>query len=275
MNWDGHVHTPYCPHGSEDAIEAYIEKAIQSGIKTLSFTEHAPLPERFIDPSPQSDSAMAFTDLEDYLLSMRHFKYHYQDQIDIRIGLEVDYIEGFEMEIETFLEEYGPELDDSILSVHFLKHKDTYHCLDYSSSMFRMIVEEYGSLPAVYADYWRTLEKSIEANLGFYKPTRIGHPTLVTKFQKKFPIDFSIAPAVERICERMQQHNLAFDLNTSGLRKKHCGIMYPDEQLLPIFAKYEIPFVAGSDAHIADDIAYEFNTVKKLEKKYGLIQHRK
>ena len=26
---DGHIHTPYCPHGTDDSFEEYVQQAIQ------------------------------------------------------------------------------------------------------------------------------------------------------------------------------------------------------------------------------------------------------
>ncbi|MGL4819677.1 MAG: histidinol-phosphatase HisJ [Bacilli bacterium] len=274
MNWDGHVHTPFCPHGSTDPLEDYIERAIARGIKTLSFTEHAPLPESFTDPTPEENSAMAFTDLEDYLYTLRQLKYHYAPNIDIRIGLEVDYIEGYEREIEFFLDQYGPELDDALLSVHFLKKDKQYFCLDYSSSVYKDMIDTFGGLEPLYDAYFRTLLKSVNSQLGFYKPTRIGHLTLVTKFQKKFAPDFSWETKLEPVLKAMHRNNYAWDWNTSGLRKKHCGLMYPDASLLPLFSKYRLPYVLGSDAHTADDIGSEFLTAHALASKHGLKQLR-
>ena len=63
---DGHIHTPFCPHGTKDALEAYVEKALSLGFQEISFTEHAPLPEGFIDPTPEQDSSMDIEQLEDY-----------------------------------------------------------------------------------------------------------------------------------------------------------------------------------------------------------------
>ena len=25
---DGHIHSPYCPHGTNDSLDAYVEKAL-------------------------------------------------------------------------------------------------------------------------------------------------------------------------------------------------------------------------------------------------------
>ena len=37
---DGHVHSHYCLHGSDDTFQMYIENAIKAGIDEISFTEH-------------------------------------------------------------------------------------------------------------------------------------------------------------------------------------------------------------------------------------------
>ncbi|HHY21833.1 MAG TPA: PHP domain-containing protein, partial [Bacilli bacterium] len=57
---DGHVHTPFCPHGSKDELEEYVLRAIELGLTGLTFTEHAPLPLSFEDPTPEQDSAKIF-----------------------------------------------------------------------------------------------------------------------------------------------------------------------------------------------------------------------
>ena len=82
MKQDKHIHTPYCPHGSTDALAGYIEKAITAGFTEISFTEHAPLPAGFIDPTPQQDSGMQISLLEDYFTSIAKVKHQYQKDID-------------------------------------------------------------------------------------------------------------------------------------------------------------------------------------------------
>jgi len=40
---DGHIHTPFCPHGTADTFEQYIEWFLEHQVDEISFTEHAPL----------------------------------------------------------------------------------------------------------------------------------------------------------------------------------------------------------------------------------------
>ena len=74
---DGHVHTPYCPHGTNDTFEQYVERAIEVGIDEISFTEHFPLPDGFKDPAPDNDSSIDIEQMEDYIRDVNKIKNKY------------------------------------------------------------------------------------------------------------------------------------------------------------------------------------------------------
>ena len=44
------------------------------------------------------------------------------------------------------LNKIGPNLDDAILSVHFLKKDNEYYCMDYSPQVFGSMIQSYGSI---------------------------------------------------------------------------------------------------------------------------------
>ena len=251
---DGHVHTRFCPHGSKDSFEAYIEQAIALGYTEISFTEHAPLPENFSDPTPLRDSAMDKADLDKYFNEISMLKEKYANNITINAGLEVDYIEGYEDEITQFLNNVGPKLDDAILSVHFLKDSLGYSCVDYSPDNFQTMISTYGSIDKVYQNYYRTVLNSIEADLGPYKPKRIGHITLVHKFQLKFPIIRSFDQEIEQILHSITEHNYELDYNGAGTAKPLCREPYPPASIIQKAKAFKIPLVYGSDAHQAKEL---------------------
>nr|WP_280770110.1 histidinol-phosphatase HisJ [Salipaludibacillus daqingensis] len=255
MNHDNHIHTPFCPHGSEDAIINYIERALKLGLTNISFTEHAPLPKGFIDTVPGKDSAMTYESLASYLASCLEVKKHYSDRININIGLEVDYIEGFEKETTDFLNEWGPHLDDSILSVHFLQYvQGKYICLDYGVTTFEELVTKCGSLKNVYQLYYDTLLKSISYSLGQYTPKRVGHISLVRKFQQLFPRTFDDSSFLEETIQTMVRHNKTLDVNAAGLFKEHCQEVYPPISWIKRAKQLNVPLVYGSDAHAAHQV---------------------
>ncbi|MGX1899834.1 histidinol-phosphate phosphatase [Thermolongibacillus altinsuensis] len=251
---DGHIHTPFCPHGSQDSFEQYIERAIELGYTEISFTEHAPLPEGFIDPTPYQDSAMRRSELESYLSILNTLKKNYHSNIQIHIGLEIDFIVGYEEKTKKFLDEFGPYLDDSILSVHFLKKDNRYFCLDYSAQMFGEIINLFGSVENVYEAYYDTVLTSIQTDLGAYKPKRIGHITLVHKFQKKYPCAKPMREKILLILDEMKRRQLELDYNGAGVNKPLCQEPYPPNWVIVEAKKRNIPLVYGSDAHRACDL---------------------
>lgn len=265
---DYHIHTPFCPHGSSDDWELYIKQAIAQGLKEVSFTEHAPLPPSFTDPVPEQDSAMKWSDLPVYFEHGEVLKEKYQAQIKINIGFEVDYIEGYEDETKAFLNRYGEQIDDAILSVHMLKisNKD-YACLDYSSKEFGRIIDRLGSVESVYHTYYETVKKAVMADLGVYKPTRIGHLSLVEKFQLKYPSQFNNDDLIDEILDLIKAQNYSLDLNTAGLHKALCKSIYPNNQIVRKAMRSGIPLIPGSDSHEASTVGRDFLKIKEYLKK--------
>lgn len=264
MKRDGHIHTPFCPHGTADALEFYIEKAITSGFLDISFTEHAPLPPSFTDPTPLQDSGMNFDTLYRYLDAVDTVKGAYRNDIRIRTGLEVDFIEGFEDETREFLDHIGPRLDDSILSVHFLKTSSGYFCLDYSPEVFMELTAAAGSVEAAYKLYYETVEASINADLGAYKPKRIGHPTLAHKFQLAHGDKIDDDKHIKKIIDQIAKTGAELDVNSAGFFKPDCLEPYPPKKWILYAESLGIPLIYGSDAH----------SVKGLHQGYDKIYNK-
>jgi histidinol-phosphatase (PHP family) len=252
---DGHVHTQYCPHGSKDNVDDYLEKALKLGYTEITFAEHAPLPGGFTDPTPLKDSAMMLRDLDDYFRTIEKAKNEYKGKIKINAGLEVDFIEGYEKETTAFLNEYGGHIDDAVLSVHFLRNPDGgYDCIDYSPESFGAMIESYGSLEAVHHMYYRTVLKSVLADLGTYKPKRIGHITLANKFQLKYPTGKRFEEEIDVILQNIADKGYELDYNGAGTAKPLCREPYPPDWVISKANALGIPLVYGSDAHQAKEL---------------------
>ncbi|WP_332651051.1 histidinol-phosphatase HisJ [Lysinibacillus sp. 54212] len=259
MKIDGHIHTPLCPHGSIDLFEQYIEKAIQNNFTHISFTEHAPLPPSFDDPTPDKDSGMDQKLLQPYFEQLNTLKLQYKNQININIGLEIDYISGFEQQTKEFLNEVGPLLDDAILSVHFLQWGTEYCCIDFSEDVYLDFANKVGGINILYDLYYKTVQDSILADLGPYKPKRIGHPTLVHKFQHAHNESIHDDRVIQSIFQLMKERNYELDLNSAGLSKPLCKEPYPPFHLIDYAKSIGLPFVFGSDAHTARDLHQHYN----------------
>lgn len=261
---DFHVHTNFCPHGSSDLMEEYVLKAIEKDLAYISFTEHAPLPANFVDPTPEKDSAMNLEDVRSYIVEGNRLKEKYQDKIKVLIGFEVDFIEGYHEETEQFLNRYGTELDDAILSVHMLKAPNgTYVCLDYSAEEFERIIGLFGSIEKVYKSYYQTVKQAVTQDLGKYKPSRIGHLTLIEKFVTLFPSTHSFDHELNELLRLIKEKEYQLDLNTAGLYKEYCKHIYPNQTVIAIANQLSISFVTGSDSHVARTIGRGFGDLPK------------
>ena len=261
MKRDGHIHTPFCPHGTADTLESYIEKAIASGFLDISFTEHAPLPPSFTDTTPLKDSGMSVGVLHQYLDAVEAAKDAYKNDIQIRVGLEVDFIAGFEEETRTFLNEIGPRLDDSILSVHFVQAGSRYFCMDYSADVFMAFADAAGSIEAAYDIYYDTVENSIAAELGPFKPKRFGHPTLAHKFQLAHGNAVDDALRIKGIIDKIAEADGELDVNSAGFFKPDCLEPYPPVKWIQYADSLGIPLVFGSDAHSAKGLHQGYDRI--------------
>lgn len=251
---DNHVHTHFCPHGSDDEMEAYVKAAIRKGLSSLTFTEHAPLP--IEDTTPRKDSAMRADDVNAYLERGNELKDKYKNAIIINTGFEIDYIEGKEEETKNFLQRYPETVPHSLLSVHFLKlsEKD-YFCIDYSKDAFMTKIEEV-SYARIAKRYEQTLLSALSEPYGKWTPKRIGHITLINKFAEAHdqsdPVDWA------GILDRVKDNAYALDYNFAGIDKPYYKKTYPDEKLVKRALEKGIQLVYGSDAHEAKDIGRYF-----------------
>ena len=264
---DGHTHTQFCPHGSREATEDFIARAIELRFETYSLTEHPPLPRNFLDPTDDKSCGMLREDFEAYLRHAEDLKRRYADRIEIRVGLEVDYIPGYESEVREMLNRYGSQLDDALLSVHFLEGKGGWRCVDLSPEDFQDgLVDPYGSVEAVHQAYWSAVKQAVEADLGRFKPRRMSHLSLVHKFQLKHPLKSPryFLPQVLEILNEIQKRGMELDLDAAGLFKPDCREIYPAPWIIAEAVSRGIPLVYGSDTHSVKGVGQGFAEAQEI-----------
>ena len=256
---DGHVHSPFCPHGTSDSLESYVEEGLKHNLKEMSFTEHMPFSSYFLDDKEfQDDCVMTINKIYDYFKAIEDLKEKYKDKIKINVGLEVDYLDGLEDETKKLLNEYGPYLEDGVLSVHFIKIGDKFTDID-GKDGFKKAVDYYGSVEKVYDKYYETLLKAVKSDLGEYKPKRIGHPNLIRIFNKLYPVEYKNNALLETLAKAIKEREYEVDVNTAGLRKPYCGEIYVGGFFKELVEKYQIKKVYGSDSHTCSDMARDFD----------------
>lgn len=275
MKKDGHTHTEYCPHGKVKDMEELIQRAIQLGFTDYSITEHAPLPPQILQQHAAGDrevwdtASMALHDVEHYLQKCAALRKKYASDIQIHIGFELDFFEEEQAWTTDFLNEYGPQLDDGVLSVHFLAGRGGLWGIDYSFEEYKTgIVDYHGSFQKAQEEYYRMLLQSVRADLGSYKPKRLGHITLCQKFEKDFAEEISLSNQsllqVQELYLLAKQQQYELDLNTAGFDKAAYQKSYPPIGMIKQAIALGIPLVFGSDTHALEEVGRHYEQVAEF-----------
>jgi histidinol-phosphatase (PHP family) len=251
---DYHTHHVRCGHAKGE-LEEYVKKGIDIGLNQLGLSDHMPL--LHVNPDTYYPGmAMAMEELPNYVEECFALKSKYKQQIDLKIGLEGDYIEGYEEQILQIIEAYP--WDYVIGSVHFLGEWDI--------TDFRQQDGWKGkSHDQVYEQYYDAVQKA--ARTGFYN--FIGHMDVIKRFGFK--------PAADRIdleletLKVIKAQDMAIELNASGLRMP-CEEMFPSRRILEACFEQNIPLTIGSDAHDPERLSQYLDQARALLKEIGFTK---
>lgn len=271
IKWDGHTHTKFCKHGSPAETGEYIERAAAQGFQRYTLSEHPPLPDRWVkNEQLMAELAMNREELPAYLRYAQDMKAKYADSIEVTVGLEMDYLDGYESFSDRLLDSCGDVLEDVVVSVHYLAGVEGMRCLDFTPEDFREGILAFygGSMDAVVDAYYDQVELAVAwaAKLPYRK--RLGHINLIEKFSSALP---PVDPAqserrLRAILPKLAEAGLSVDVNTAGLRVSTCGRSYVPEWFVRECVKRGIPCVYGSDAHRPDHVGYGWDWYEKTIK---------
>jgi histidinol-phosphatase (PHP family) len=254
MRIDYHTHHVRCGH-AVGTLEEYVQRGIAMGLQQLGLSDHMPL--LHVDPATYLEGmAMPMDELPRYFEEAKQLQHKYKDQIDIRVGLEGDFIEGYEEQIERIVTGY--DWDYVIGSVHFLGEWDV--------TDFRQLAGWEGKdIYSVYEQYYDAIQKA--AKTGFYD--YIGHVDVIKRFEFKPEVEtLSLA---KRALDTIHAHGLAIELNASGLRTP-VKEMFPSRDVLAYAVELGIPLTIGSDAHHPDKLCNYFDQAHALLRELGVKQ---
>jgi histidinol-phosphatase (PHP family) len=236
MHIDYHTHHERCGH-AVGKLEEYVQRGIELGLQQLGLSDHLPL--IHVDPaSYYPEMAMPMDELPRYVEECLTLKERYRGVIDLRVGLEADYIEGYEDQIREVLSPYP--WDYLIGSVHFLGEWDITDHRQVHGWEGKDELE-------VYRLYYDAVKKS--ALSGLYDI--IGHMDVIKRFGygPQTPEGKAEVRTLElETLKVIADSGIAMELNASGLSKP-CAEMFPAEHLLQEAFKLGIPLTLGSDAH--------------------------
>ena len=239
-----HTHTKRCHHAIGEDRE-YVEKAIEMGIKTLGFSDHAP----YILPLDNNYSAhrILLDEADNYVSSIRSLAKEYARDIRILCGFELEYYPDFHKEEMSYLKTLSP--DYLILGQHFLSNEKTF--MRSSALQGDMALTAY-------------VTQAI-AGLATGDFLYLAHPDLAGFRFSEETLQFEY----RRLCEYAKKHNIPLEINLLGMREQR---HYPDEKFFKIAAEVGNDVVIGIDAHSPDALGREdcYNEAIHLVKRLNL-----
>ena len=221
MEFNYHTHTKRCNHAEGEDRE-YVEAAIQSGLKTLGFSDHAPY--LFNDPTYYSYFRMQTEQLHAYAESVRSLQKEYEKDIRILLGFELEYYPDLHANEMAFLKTSKP--DYVILGQHFLGNE--------VDQPYSGVLRDDGFL----IQYVSQVLEGLATGDFLY----LAHPDLAGY---RFSEDV-ITSEYTRLCEGAKKLHIPLELNLLGIRShRH----YPSERLFKIAAEVGNDIIIGCDAH--------------------------
>ena len=258
MSWvNYHSHCHYCDGAKEP--EAYVIAAIEQGVAAYGFSSHAPVP--FINKWAM-DPIHRF----DYVKEVERLKIKYQDQIQVYLSLEVDYLPGVMGPEHKSIREMN--LDYTIGSIHFIDefsdgtpweidgvHKVFTDGLEkIFDNNIRMAIERYYELTR-----WMVMLEP---------PDIVGHLDKI-KMQNVEDKFFSeeerwYREAVFKTLKSIANSNRIVEINTRGVYKGATQSAYPSPWILDYMRELKIPVTLNSDAHHPREITAGFKEASQL-----------
>lgn len=263
---DYHTHSQLCHH-AEGNLEDYIKTAIEIGLCEIGFCDHFPYEFlRDLGEIPYKEYSMSLEEIPNYLKEAKTLREKYKNQIDVKIGFEIDFMIDQEDILNDKIKGYKSRLDFIFGSVHILSGEKGKWCFD--DNRFLKEYKNYG-VDSVYLQYFEKLLKMIESKKFDFDV--VGHFDLPKKFNK-FPKNSElIYDKALKILEDIKKNDLVVEINTSGYRKD-VNKQYPSWNLIKEIYNLDIPILLGSDAHHPSEVGYKFKEVLPELKKIGFNQ---
>ena len=245
MNYNYHTHTKRCRH-AKDTPEEYIQCAINDGIKYMGFSDHAP----FAFPDGyQSYFRIPLDEVKDYFAEINALRKKYKEQIDIKIGFEMEYYKSHFPKMLKNAIDFGAEY--LILGQHFLKE-------EYPDGIQSTVKTTDKLLLSEYSDTVVTAIKS-----GYF--TYVAHPDMINYVGDKA----LYIKEIRKICIASREENVPLEINFLGIRT---GRNYPNETFWKIAGEEQSPVTYGFDAHDKDAACDKVSLIraKEITEKYSL-----
>ena len=250
---DLHTHHDRCGH-AQGGLRQVVGWALARRIAVLGFSDHAP---RFAEAAdhPRPQTQMARSQWDAYLQEGAALQREYRARLDIRLGVEADFLPGTESHYRAPL--HRPELDFVLGSVHELQHSGGLW------NMFEPASYAGADIDELHRSDWETVSAAAESRLFDV----LAHLDLVRRIP---PAQDSLATLIDEALDAVADAGVAVEINGSGLRRD--GRLYPDASIVAGLIRRGVAITFGSDAHAPDHLGMGWHEARTLLLEQGVTR---
>ncbi|MFW5707505.1 MAG: histidinol-phosphatase [Bacteroidota bacterium] len=256
-----HSHSQHCD--GKEQMEDYVKAAIKKNFKALGFSAHSPLP----FPNEWSLTPESF---RQYVKDAQYLIKKYSNEIDLYLGLEIDYIPGHSEDFKGFMEK--TPLDYNIGSVHLVRNEGDGKIWFIDGPMEGYIngVNEIfnGDYRAAVTAFYRQTIRMIETQ----QPQIIGHIDKVKMHNKQRWFSTSekwYTDLVDETLDAAKKHGCIIEVNTRGIYTGKTDEYFPSVEIIKKCHDLDIPMMVNSDAHHPDQLDNLFVEAHDMLRKIG------
>lgn len=216
-----HTHTWRCKH-AEGTEREYIERAIEGKMKILGFSDHTPMP---YDGGYVSGVKMDIGQLEEYVDTILKLKKEYRQDIEIRLGLEVEYYPRYFEKLLAITGQYPIEY--FLLAQHYLGNEINDYFCGTATDDEKLLKR-----------YCEQTKEALESG----RFTYFAHPDFFNFVGDKGIYDYWI----RQLCVCAKSLDIPLEINFLGIwDKRH----YPNPEFWRIAGEVGNKVIFGADAH--------------------------
>lgn len=241
---DFHLHSSLSAD-SDSPMEEMIQKGLSLGLHTMCFTEH-------MDYGVINEGLSFMVDTDSYYKKYLELRDKYKHHIELLFGIEL----GIEPRHRNFLKNYVSSWDfDFIIgSSHIIDGYDPYY-----PAYFEGRSEEES-----YRRYFETITENLSV---FSDVDSYGHLDYIVRYgpnKDKYYSYEKYRDLIDPALKLMTEKGVGLEVNSAGLKK---GLSFPNPHpdIIRAYRRMGGEIITiGSDAHCPENIAYDFDAVRRL-----------
>jgi histidinol-phosphatase (PHP family) len=256
--FDYHSHHYRCGHAT-GGMRDYIEAALVQGVTSFGVSDHGPA--YWVDGIDHAypQTQMAVSEVPAYVAEARALQAEYQGRIDVRVGVEADFVPERTADLAALLS--ANRFDYVLGSVHYALGRSVFDRLRWRQE----------DPLAVWRAYYQLIIQAARSGLFDI----LSHLTVVEAYSPPVPDDV-MAELYPPVAEAVAASGCAVEINTSGYRKMPPGPdrtgdePFPNRVMLRELIRRGVPLTFGSDCHRPSEVGFGRDRVMALLAELGV-----